>query len=95
MAGEKKELKARIEKELAEKTEKLKRDLTQQNEKMQRTLGEVMEGRDGLQKTLMEERQQWKKKHCHVEHTNRRNNGRRGEKCRGTRAAEEPRRGLG
>jgi hypothetical protein len=63
MAGERKELTARIEKELAEKTEKLRKNLTQQNEKMQRALGEVMEERDGLQKSLMEERQQWKKKH--------------------------------
>jgi len=63
IAGKRKKLTARGEKELAEKTEKLKKDLTQQNEKMQRALGEVMEERDGLQKTLMEERQQWKKKH--------------------------------
>lgn len=60
IAGERKELTARIEKELAEKAEKLKKDLTQQNEKVQRALGEVMEERDRLEKTLMEERQQWK-----------------------------------
>ena len=60
IAGEKRKLTARIEEELAEKTEKLKKGLNQQNGKIERALGQVMEKRDRLEKTLKEERQQWK-----------------------------------
>ena len=60
VAGKRKEFTGWTKKELGKKSEKLKKDLPRRIEKVQRAPSGVVEGRDGPQKTLMEERRQWK-----------------------------------